>query len=440
MYECRGAQGCARAAVFAADVLHQRLDIITDKRTLDDWLAWMETRHPREIELGLERVAAVCRNLGLTTPPFPVVTVGGTNGKGSVAAMLEQILHAAGYRVGLYTSPHLIRYNERMRVRSAELTDDELIAGFERVEAARGATPLTYFEFGTLAAVERFRDAGVEVAILEVGLGGRLDAVNVWDADVAIVVSVGTDHKDWLGPDRESIGREKAGIYRAGRCAICGDADPPATLLAHAAAIGARLLRIHHEFDFEHRDGGWLWRAAVQGSTNGAGGTSAGTREVEQRREQLPRMPGAAGTRLYAGLPHPAMRGDYQLANAACVLTALDCLADRLPVTLADIRAGLTRAVLPGRFQTLPGRPLRCSMSRTTPRRRRRWPARSPASRWPGGRSRCAACCATSRWSRWSAHSRRRSTPGTSPDSRARAPPAPRSCARRCPRPACARA
>lgn len=286
----------------------------------------MESLHPREIELGLDRATVVCRNLGLTAPPFPVVTVGGTNGKGSVAAMLEQTLHAAGYRVGLYTSPHLIRYNERVRIHGREVTDAELIAGFERVEVARGATPLTYFEFGTLAAVERFRAAGVDVAVLEVGLGGRLDAVNVWDADVAIVTSVGTDHRDWLGPDRESIGREKAGIYRAGRCAICGDADPPATLLAHAAAVGARLLRIHRDFDFERRDGGWLWRA---------------------------------GARLVAGLPHPAMRGDYQLANAACVLMALDCLADRLPVTLADIRAGLTRAVLPGRFQTLPGRPLR---------------------------------------------------------------------------------
>jgi dihydrofolate synthase/folylpolyglutamate synthase len=174
--------------------------------------------------------------------------------------------------------------------------------------------------------VDQFRAANVDVAILEVGLGGRLDAVNLWDADVAIVASVGTDHRDWLGPDREAIGREKAGIYRRGRCAICGDADPPATLLAHAAAIDARLLRIHRDFDYELTDGGWRWRA---------------------------------GSRLYAGLPHPAMRGDYQLDNAACAIMALDCLAERLPVQLADIRAGLHRAVLPGRFQTLPGRPLR---------------------------------------------------------------------------------
>jgi dihydrofolate synthase/folylpolyglutamate synthase len=286
----------------------------------------METLHPREIELGLERVAAVAARLRLTTPPFAVVTVGGTNGKGSVVAMLERILLAAGYRVGAYTSPHLIRYNERVGIGGREVDDVALIGAFERVEAARADTPLTYFEFGTLAAVDQFRAANVDVAILEVGLGGRLDAVNLWDADVAIVTSVGTDHRDWLGPDREAIGREKAGIYRGGRCAICGDADPPATLLAHAAAIGARLLRIHRDFDYEITDGGWRWRG---------------------------------GARLYAGLPHPAMRGDYQLDNAACTIMALDCLAERRPVQLADIRAGLHRAVLPGRFQTLPGRPLR---------------------------------------------------------------------------------
>ena len=287
----------------------------------------METLHPRTIELGLDRVRVVCDRLGLEQVPFAIVTVTGTNGKGSTVAMLEQTLHAAGYRVGAYTSPHLIEYNERVRLGTQEVSDAELCAAFERVEAARADTSLTYFEFGTLAAVELFRERGVDIAILEVGLGGRLDAVNAWDADVAIVASVGIDHTDWLGPDRESIGAEKAGIFRADRCAICGDPDPPRSLVRVAAETGARLRQLGRDFSFERGDGGgWSWRA---------------------------------GDRVIAGLPHPAMRGDYQLRNAACVLMALDCLAGRFPVKNADIRAGLLNAVLPGRFQTLPGRPIR---------------------------------------------------------------------------------
>ena len=285
----------------------------------------METLHPREIELGLARTQAVRDRLGLAQPPFTIITVTGTNGKGSTVAMLEHTLHAAGYRVGAYTSPHLIDYNERVHISTEAASDAMLCAAFERVEAARGETSLTYFEFGTLAAVELFREHEVEIAVLEVGLGGRLDAVNVWDADVAIVSSVGIDHTDWLGPDRESIGFEKAGVYRPGRCAVCGDPEPPQSLLDQARAIGARLLRIHEDFDFERQPGGWVWRAG------------------EARR---------------AGLPYPAMRGDYQLHNASCALMAIECLAERFPVTMRDIRAGLL-TVLPGRFQTLPGRPIR---------------------------------------------------------------------------------
>jgi len=286
----------------------------------------METLHPREIELGLVRVNEVRDRLDLTQPAFAVVTVTGTNGKGSTVAMLEHVLHAAGYRVGAYTSPHLLDYNERVRIATEALDDAELCAAFERIEAARADTPLTYFEFGTLAAVDLFRQHNVDIAILEVGLGGRLDAVNAWEAEVAIVTSVGIDHTEWLGPDRESIGREKAGIYRAQRCAICGDPDPPRSLIEVAEQVGARLLRVHKDFDFERLPEGWIWRAL---------------------------------DKMHAGLPYPAMRGDYQLYNAACVLMALDCLAERFPVTMADIRAGLLNAVLPGRFQTLPGRPVR---------------------------------------------------------------------------------
>lgn len=285
----------------------------------------METLYPREIELGLARVVTVRDRLGLTAPAFTVVTVTGTNGKGSTVAMLAQTLHAAGYRVGSYTSPHLFDYNERVQVAARAVGDGELCAAFERVESARGETPLTYFEFGTLAALDLFRAQGVEIAVLEVGLGGRLDAVNAWDAEVGIVTSVGIDHTDWLGPDRESIGFEKAGIYRAGHCAICGDNDPPQSLIRHAQETGARLLRFGQDFAVEREAGGWIWRS---------------------------------GAVVRAGLPVPAMRGDYQLQNAACVLMALACLTARFPVKAADIRAGLL-TVLPGRFQTLPGSPLR---------------------------------------------------------------------------------
>ena len=264
--------------------------------------------------------------LGLGLLPFVVVTVGGTNGKGSTVALLEHSLHAAGYRVGAYTSPHLIDYNERVRIATEVVHDQELCTAFARVEAARAGVPLTYFEFGTLAAVELFRANDIDIAILEVGLGGRLDAVNIWDADVAIVSSIGIDHTEWLGPDRESIGREKAGIYRTHQCAICGDPDPPRSLIATAEQVGARFLRVHKDFDFERLSEGWTWRS------------------VEH---------------MHAGLPYPAMRGEYQLYNAACVFMALECLAERFPVTQADLRAGLLNAVLPGRFQTLPGRPVR---------------------------------------------------------------------------------
>jgi dihydrofolate synthase/folylpolyglutamate synthase len=284
----------------------------------------MESLHPREIELGLDRVRAVRDRLGLSSPPFTIVTVGGTNGKGSTVAMLTRIWHDAGYRVGAYTSPHLLTFHERIRIGDRMATDKELCEAFGRVEQARGDIPLTYFEFGTLAALDLFREQRMEIAVLEVGLGGRLDAVNVWEADVAIVTSVGTDHQDWLGTDREQIGYEKAGIFRPGQCAVCGDPHPPQSLLRHARDIGARLRCLNRDFEIDTADHAWSWRR---------------------------------GGKVLSGLPYPAMRGEYQLHNAACVLMALDCLADRWPVTAANIRVGLTQAVLPGRFQTLPGYP-----------------------------------------------------------------------------------
>jgi dihydrofolate synthase/folylpolyglutamate synthase len=290
--------------------------------TLDDWLRWQETLHPTTIELGLERMRTVLHRLHPADPPFLIITVGGTNGKGSCVAFLDAILRAAGYRVGAYTSPHLLRYHERIQVDGMEADDEALCRAFARIDAARGDISLTYFEFGTLAALERFRETRVEIAVLEVGLGGRLDAVNVVDADAALVVSIGLDHTDWLGPDRDSIGYEKAGIYRPGRPAICADPDPPPRLLEHARAIGARLLRVGYDYDFTHTGTTWRWRSDTT---------------------QLDR------------LPPPILAGAHQLGNAAAALMTLYSLRDRLPVGADAIRAGLVRARLPGRFQVIPG-------------------------------------------------------------------------------------
>jgi dihydrofolate synthase/folylpolyglutamate synthase len=295
-----------------------------EARDLAGWLQCIEGRQAGAIRLGLERVREVAGRLGLA-PDFPVITVGGTNGKGSTCAMLEAVLDAAGFRVGCYTSPHLLTYNERVRVSRRPLDDDALCQGFAEVEAARGEVALTYFEFGTLAAVREFVRHRVDVAILEVGLGGRLDAVNVFEPDCAIVTSVGIDHIEYLGPTRESIGFEKAGIFRAGRPAVVADADPPDSLLAHARAIGAGLLLAGVDFRAVAETGQWRYE--------GPGG-------------------------MRAGLPHPALRGAYQLGNAAAVICALDTLRDRLPVSSGALREGLLTVSLPGRFQVLPGRPV----------------------------------------------------------------------------------
>ena len=294
---------------------------------LAGWLAYIEQQHPQTIALGLERVERVRAAMGLA-PAVPVITVAGTNGKGSTCAMLETILAAAGYRVGLYTSPHLLRYNERVRIAGREADDAALAAAFARVEAARvatgGDTRLTYFEFGTLAAVDLFLRSAVDVLVLEVGMGGRLDAVNAIEPDCAIVTSVDMDHMDYLGATREAIGYEKAGIFRAGKSAVLADPAPPASVLAHAQAIGARLLRIGREFGYDSVGAQWsFW--------------------------------GPAGRK--PGLPFPALHGAIQLQNASGVLAALETLRERLPVSADDMRNGLAKVKLPGRFQLLPGRP-----------------------------------------------------------------------------------
>jgi len=297
-------------------------------KDLPGWLAYIEQQHPQSIALGLARVERVRDAMGLR-PTVPVITVAGTNGKGSTCAMLEAILSAAGYRVGLYTSPHLLRYNERVRIAGREADDGALASAFARVEAARteqaGNARLTYFEFGTLAAVDLFLRSGVDVLVLEVGMGGRLDAVNAFDADCAVLTSIGLDHMDYLGATREAIGYEKAGIFRAGKPAVLAVPAPPASVLAHAQAIGARLLRIGQEFGCQDERGQWLFW-------------------------------GPAGRK--SGLAYPALHGRTQLSNASAALAVLDALQQRLPVSLRDLRQGLAEVALPGRFQVLPGRPL----------------------------------------------------------------------------------
>jgi len=299
--------------------------------TVDAWLAYLETLHPKSIAMGLDRVRAVRANLDAQLH-CPVVTVTGTNGKGSTCAMLDAVLRCAGYSTGLYTSPHLTRYNERVRIKGNDATDAELLAAFDAVEDARLATKahdgtpllLTYFEFGTLAALWLFARAGLDALVLEVGLGGRLDAVNVVDADVAVVTSVAIDHTDYLGPTREDIGREKAGVFRAGRPAICADPRPPASVIAHAAEIGAPLIQIGRDYGFVNEGSQWKYW-------------------------------GPRGERF--GLPVPALRGAYQLGNAATVIAIIDALRETLPVRSGALREGLLTVELPGRFQVLPGRP-----------------------------------------------------------------------------------
>ena len=292
-------------------------------RSLAEWLDFIGRQHPDAIALGLDRVREVLGRMDVRIA-CPVVTVAGTNGKGSVCAMLEAVLHASGRRVGLYTSPHLLRYNERVRIGTREAADERLAAGCAAVEQVRGAVPLTYFEYGTLAAFWLFARAAPDALVLEVGLGGRLDAVNVLDADCAVVTNIGLDHMEYLGDSREAIGCEKAGIFRPGRPAVLADADPPASVLEAAARLGAPLLRLGREFGYRAHAGQWdFWGPAT-------------------------RRP---------ALAYPALRGQRQLRNAAAALAALDALRERLPVGMQDVRRGLAEVVLPGRFQVLPGRP-----------------------------------------------------------------------------------
>ncbi|MCP2041852.1 dihydrofolate synthase/folylpolyglutamate synthase [Neisseria sp. HSC-16F19] len=304
--------------------------------TLDAWLAHLETAHSGgTIDMGLARVGEVRARMNLV-PACPLIVVAGTNGKGSTCAYLTHIYTEAGYRVGTLTSPHLLRFNERIAINGEPVADAPIMAAFERIEAARGNISLTYFEFNTLAAVSVFAEAAVDVMVLEVGLGGRLDAVNVFDADVAVITGVDLDHQAYLGDTIEAVAYEKAGVMRPGRPAVFGQSTVPQSLAQHAADIGADLLVAGRDFAFttlEQQQ--WSFRFQPQAS----------------------RL--FSGSRARHALPMPALRGGFQLYNAACALAALECLDARLPVDMGAIKRGLVRVRNPGRFQVLPGRPLR---------------------------------------------------------------------------------
>ncbi len=291
-------------------------------RSLREWLAWQESLHPKDIELGLERCQFVAERMGLLPPRYTVITVGGTNGKGSTVAMLECTYRAAGYRVAAYTSPHLLRYNERIKIDHEAVSDARICAAFAAVEQARAEIPLTVFEFGTLAALHIFAASELDLAILEVGMGGRLDAVNIVAADLAVIATLDIDHVEFLGRTREAIAREKAGIMRPGRSAVCSDPQVPRSLLSAAESCGAHLELLGQSFHFVDNQTDWTWWS---------------------------------GENVLDHLPKPNLRGSYQLRNAAGVLKAIDLLAPRHPVTKAQIARALASTELPGRFQRIPG-------------------------------------------------------------------------------------
>lgn len=304
--------------------------------SLPEWLSWQEGLHPSTIELGLERVTEVFNRLHPTTPPCPVITVAGTNGKGSSVALLESIYQNAGYKTAAYTSPHLLRYNERIHLNGEEVSDDDICEAFERIDQARLKSPneesnneisLTYFEFGTLAALDIFFRAKPDVMLLEVGLGGRLDVVNILDADVALITSIGIDHTDWLGDDRETIAKEKAGIMRKDHPVIFSSPEMPQSISDTAKEVGAVLYQRGKDFS---------WK-------NGAGFSAWDWNSSEQQR---------------TALPQSNLRGTHQLDNAAGVLMVIECLADKLPVNQKQIKAGLLSVSVPGRFQCQFGDPM----------------------------------------------------------------------------------
>lgn len=293
---------------------------MTRFNTLRAWLDWQESLHPLAIDLGLERVARVYHALNPKRSKPTTITVAGTNGKGSCIAYLEAIYRAEGYRVGAYSSPHILKYNERIKIDGTPVSDECICATFARIENVRGDTSLSYFEFGTLTALDIFRRADVDIQLLEVGLGGRLDAVNIVDPDIALISSIGIDHVDWLGATREAIGREKAGIFRAATPAIVGDLQPPASVVQTAHDKNATLYCINQDFGYKKQADGWEWFAGKQGITN---------------------------------LPEPSLKGEHQYRNASAAILAVKLLSPNLPVADSSIRNGLKNTQLLGRFQLI---------------------------------------------------------------------------------------
>jgi len=290
------------------------------KRTLQQWLSWQETLHLSEIDLGLERIRQVAEKLNLLSPSFPIITVAGTNGKGSSVAMLDAILTAEGHKTGSYTSPHLVDYNERIKLDSFNVSNELIIDAFEKIDNARAETSLTYFEFSTLAAMIIFTQENVDVAILEVGLGGRLDAANLWDASLALITSIDIDHVDWLGDNREQIAIEKSGIMRKNTPVICGDPNPPKAISSEAHRIGAKLFQLNKDFSFSpQKDNHWSWTNKTIKHT----------------------------------LPYPSLKGDFQLNNAATVIAGINTLTSTLTVSKRAIEKGLINSTAQGRLHAL---------------------------------------------------------------------------------------
>ena len=288
--------------------------------SLKDWLDWQESLHPLAIDMGLERTAQVYHALNPDCIKPPTITVAGTNGKGSCIAYLEAIYRAQGYRVGAYSSPHILKYNERIKIDGKPVSDELICEAFARIESVRGNTSLSYFEFGTLAALDIFWRSGLDIQLLEVGLGGRLDAVNIVDPDVSLISSIGIDHVDWLGATREAIGQEKAGIFRPKTPAIVGDPYPPKSLLQSAVDKDALLYCIDKDFGYKKQTTSWDW--------------FAGDRHISQ-------------------LPEPGLKGEHQYRNASAVILAVEVLAKSLPVSDMSIRIGLKNIQLLGRFQLI---------------------------------------------------------------------------------------
>ncbi|NNE38278.1 MAG: bifunctional folylpolyglutamate synthase/dihydrofolate synthase, partial [Gammaproteobacteria bacterium] len=292
-----------------------------NNRTLKEWLDWQESLHFTAIELGLDRCRRVADAMHLLPPSYFVISIAGTNGKGSCAVLLELILREAGYKTGLYSSPHLTRYNERIKINGEEQPDEHLCDSFSRINQSRGEISLTYFEFGTLAAMDIFARNQIDIAIMEVGMGGRLDAVNMLDANTALISTIDIDHEQWLGSTREEIGREKAGIFRSMRPAICGDLNPPSTINEVAELVGASLFQVGNDFQFDISDNSWSWRS---------------------------------GKSRYSNLPVPG-NVEFQVQNAATVLMALESMAEQFPVSQEAILTGLKKFAIPGRFQVING-------------------------------------------------------------------------------------